>query len=558
MKTLKYIFASVFLSAGLFSCTNEWDSHYSQQEKVVNNVEVEIVDEPASSFLQGDASYSAMYNLFDKTGVLQTLEEKGLLYTIMVVNNDLAVRSADNTEDDNDTFLANSHITDASISPSNLKDGQRLLMWNGKYVNVTTQNPETGEEFIAFNGSKVKKVIKTQNAYIYELDSYINTPKSLMEVLESLGDNYSIFRDMVLARTEKVFDKSNSTPIGIDQTGNTVYDSVFTTKSTYFANKKMDLYSESMHATMLIPSNELVEKALADAKDRLRSWNMERADSILTNWIFQSAFFNKEYKKEDFENTIDPDLYSIFDKQWRTTINKVDTDNPVEMSNGVAYYVKSLKIPTNNVLIWRVKEFVVQFNSLTEAEKAEYYPGYVNLGTNNNHVGENVFLNRVKYYNMSNQPNPSWPEIRYEAMMLSLLDNTQPGIFEFKFYHVENHEDGSHTVTPHKLPPGEYTLGLGCYGSRSNVDADFYVNDVLVAKMPASIMKGISWDRGGGGYNEIYSSVANYDRDGTTIGTVTITGDEPQEINIRVEFRKSGRSEFEPFTWCFRPTINCY
>lgn len=558
MKTLRYLFASLFLSAGLFSCTDEWDSHYSQQEAVVNNVEVEVVDEPASSFLKQEASYSNMYNLFEKTGTLQTLHEKGLLYTIMVVNNDLAVRAVRETTNDEDSFLANSHITDASISPSNLKDGQRLLMWNNKYVNVTTQDPETGEEVIAFNGSKVKKVIKTQDAYIYELDSYINTPKSLMEVLEGLGDDYSIFRDMVLARTEKVFDKSNSTPTGIDQTGNTVYDSVFTTKSTYFANKKMDLYSESMHATMLIPSNELVEKALADARNRLKSWNMVREDSILTNWIFQSAFFNKEYKKEDFENTIDPDLYSIFDKQWRTTVNKVDTDNPIEMSNGTAYYVTSLKIPTNNVLIWRVKEFVVQFNSLTEAEKAEYYPGYVNLGTNNNHVGENVFLNRVKYYNLSNQPNPSWPEIRYEAMMLSLLDATQPGVFMFKFYHVENHEDGSHTVTPHKLPPGEYTLSMGAYGSRSNVDGDFYVNDQFVASIPANTMKGYSWDRWGGGYNEQYNTVDNYDRDGPTIGTVTITGDEPQEINIKVVFRKSGRSELEPFCWCFRPTTNCY
>lgn len=557
MKKLRYIFISIILTAGLASCTNEWDSHYSQQETIVNNVEVEIVDESASSFLKQEASYSAMYNLFEKTGALQTLQEKGLLYTIMVVNNELAVRTVDETTDNEDAFLANSHITDASISPSNLKDGQRLLMWNGKYVNVTTQDVETGEGIIAFNGSKVKKVIKTHDAYIYELDSYINTPKSLMEVLESLGDDYSIFKKMVLARTEKVFDKGNSTPIGIDQTGNTVYDSVFTTKSTYFANKKMDLYSESMHATMLIPSDELVENALLDARNRLKSWNMEREDSILTNWIFQSAFFNKEYKKEDFENTIDPDLYSIFDKQWRTTINKVDTDNPIEMSNGTAYYVKSLKIPTNNVLIWRVKEFVVQFNSLTESEKAEYYPGYVNYGTNNNHVGENVFLNRVKYYNLSNQPNPSWPEIRYEAMMLSLLDDTKPGIFMFKFYHVENHEDGSHTVTPHKLPPGEYTLSMGAYGSRSNVDADFYVNDVFVATIPASTMKGYSWDRWGGGYNEQYVA-DNYDRDGPTIGTVTITGDEPQEINIRVEFKKSGRSELEPFCWCFRPTTNCY
>ena len=34
-------------------------------------------------------------------------------------------------------FLAKSHISDISLSPSNLSDGQRVLMWNGKYINVS-------------------------------------------------------------------------------------------------------------------------------------------------------------------------------------------------------------------------------------------------------------------------------------------------------------------------------------------------------------------------------------------------------------------------------------
>lgn len=63
----------------------------------------------------------------------------------------------------------------------------------------------------------------------------------------------------------------------------------------------MDLYSESMHATMFIPSNTLVENALQDAKERLNEWGMERADSILNNWIFQSAFYDVEYKKKILE-----------------------------------------------------------------------------------------------------------------------------------------------------------------------------------------------------------------------------------------------------------------
>lgn len=61
-------------------------------------------------------------------------------------------------------------------------------------------------------------MIKTNNAYIYDLEDYINTPKALMEYLKDLPDEeYSIFKEMVLSRTQRVFDKAASTPIGIDK-----------------------------------------------------------------------------------------------------------------------------------------------------------------------------------------------------------------------------------------------------------------------------------------------------------------------------------------------------
>ena len=167
MKALNYILISACLLAGISSCTDEWDSHYTQKEPVINNVDVEIVDEPTSVYLQNEASYTTMYGLFEKAGIFQTLDEKKTLYTMMVVKNENATRSLTREgeeEDAADIFLAKAHITDAAISPSNLKEGQLLLMWNGKYVEVTTQDALTGQERIAFNGAVVKKVIKTSDA----------------------------------------------------------------------------------------------------------------------------------------------------------------------------------------------------------------------------------------------------------------------------------------------------------------------------------------------------------------------------------------------------------
>lgn len=582
MKRISYIIVSALVSIGFCACTDTWDSHYSKKEAVIDNTEIEVVDELAADYLKTASAYSQMYELLDKTGVIKTWQEKDLMYTIMVVGNEAADvtnrASETRTEDEEgtanaeDVFKAKAHIADALLSPSNLSDGQRLLMWNGKYVTVRKlDEPLDGmEPGIYFNGSKVKKVIKTNNAYIYDLDDYINTPKSLMEYLKDLPDEeYSIFKQMVLSRTQKIFDKGASTPIGIDKTGNTVYDSVFTEKSKYFADKKLDLYSENITATLLVPSNDLIENALKEAKEKLESWNMVREDSILNNWLFQTAFFNKKYTKQDLVyNESDPnsiqDFYSIFDQQWRTTVNKLDLDHPIELSNGVAYKITSLKIPTNKILIWRIKERFETFDQLTDEEKKTNYPGYNYIHATLKDIGENVQMNRVKDYNIINQPQPWLPIIRIRCMMLWVVDTDQPGIFKFKCYRLVEDKASTtgYTAVPYKIPAGQYNFYMGFYGSYAQVNATFYLNGKKIPKcesgpIPSSTMKGSNHDRSGGGYGELYSKTSTYDRDGSTdLGVVTF--DKMEELEVTIEFTKGGNAKLEPTTWCFRPTIDLY
>ena len=145
-------------------------------------------------------------------------------------------------------------ISDASISPSNLEDGQRILMWSGKYLKISTTSPETrAVAGVRFNNANVTKVIKLTNGYLYLLDQAVESPRSLYEI-------------MVRSRYVLTFDKNASTVIGVDKTGNTVYDSVFTVKAPYFENRKFNIMSENLTATMLLPSNDVVNQALSIAR----------------------------------------------------------------------------------------------------------------------------------------------------------------------------------------------------------------------------------------------------------------------------------------------------
>ena len=540
------------------SCTDDWDDHYAKRTTVINNTEMAIVDSPAEDYLKSQSEYSTMYALFEETGVIKEMEEKGVSYTLFVIPDEKVTKSSNNTLDglteDEKIFKAKSQITTAALSPSVIEDGQRLTMWNGKYVTINRVVSEaTGEEEILFNDEcRVNKVVKVNNGFIYELDQLIVTPKSLMEVIEELSDDYSIFKNAVLSHNVNTFDKSNSLSIGVDKSGNTVYDSVFTVTNPYFKAKGLDLFSESTKTTVFIPSDEQINNALKVAKEKLAKWKIERPDSLLENWCFQAMFFkNVEYEPEDFGDESNPDFTSAFSKQWRTTVNKVDLENPIKLSNGVAYYVTSLKLPTKDVLMWRFKDLFKWYKNMTQEDKDKYF-----ICTNMTPY-KGTTRTDVKAWT----PGGGWPKVSNEYLWLTMSDKSgYTNILDFTAYKFNLHDDNSYDVEPYIVPPGEYTLHLG-FGKINNMknDCKIYVNDKYITEIKRASWKNYSHDRSGGGQPENYNlSDTRYDRDGGQVATFTIEGDEPVELHIRFEAKINGGSAFTPEHWCIRPTANNY
>lgn len=546
MKTIKYILSSILLISGIYACNDDWDSHYSQEEQVVNNVNITVVNKSAVDYLQSQPELSTMYQLFSETGVLDEMIEKDLLFTILVVNDDNALSRAVVTDDR--TFLAKSHISDISLSPSNLSDGQRVLMWNGKYINVSKVENEDNATSISFNGIAVKKITKVNNGYVYEIEDYVETPKSLYELIEGLGDDYSIFREMIMERNQLTFDKEASKIIGVDETGSNVYDSIFIVTNPYFEAQGFNMMSESLSATVLIPSNEVVNRALTVARQNLEEWGMLREDSILENWTFQSVFFDKKLSKSDFEANID--LNSIFSKQWRTTVQQVDLENPVSLSNGVAYYVTDMKIPTN-VLIYRVKDYMRWYEYLSEEEKALYFDN------------ENLTFDKMetKVSEWSGWPGV-FPNIINRVVRFKTTD---AAIKEYTLnFTAFSYDEKNKVTTPYKIPPGEYDLCLG-FEQKMGHDVEVSFNGEYVGTVTASQLTktDFHYDRGGQGYPEGYDvnkatdkKKTNYDRDGGKVGVITIEGTEP--VNVVIKFHGINASKCCFHHWCLKPTKNCY
>lgn len=550
----KRVIYIALLLLGLVACDDKWNEHYSDERIVVEGSNVAFVEGTAQEYLKSTGSLSAMCSVFERTGLLDSLSSKDQQYTLIVTSNE-ALEGVDLSRSDAEYL-----ISDVPVAPSHLKDGQRLLMWNGKYLTVGIEadavpakagNSSLG---VTFNGVKVRKIIKTDNGYIFELESLVKATRSMYEMIEELDDvQYSLFKDMVLGQNVNVFDKANSTPVGVDKSGNTVYDSVFVISNPLF--DKLNIMSEYVSGTMLIPSNEVLKECLQTAYDTKMYAVGEPADAEdslkFESWVLQSLFFDKKYAPEEYE--AETDIKSAFGNQWRTTVQKVNTANPVELSNGIAYYVDFMEVPMNKV-IYRIKHFFWYWDVCTAEQKAEYFKW-----TNVDETKLNVKYDEVVFTPKAGE----WPEVHNNVLYAEDVDETQPYVLEFTAL-IKNGDQ----VEPARIPAGEYTLCMGFKQHKSNgYKIKVSVNGEYINTVSLGSSTTFHYDRGAGSFPEGYDSSTkgyskgtSYDRDGGTVGKVTLTGEGLQKMVIRIESdgpMPSGQ-KFDGHHWCLRPTDNNY
>lgn len=602
MKRNKFIYLLAFSAVMLLgACSELSDKDYFKNiETTVNSDELVVVDMSSEEYLSKEPEYSSINELFKSHGIFTALEQKNQLSTMLVVeNSDFQAPAGKEAEIDN---AVKAHVSDIAVSPANLKtegNNMRIMMWHGKYINVDLDDAARNEGKIAghimFGTSAVKKVVKTNSGYIYVLSSLLNIPKSIYDYITNLDDNYSILRDSILASGTKEFDKKNSKPIGVNDEGNTVYDSVFIYKNTHFLEKNFDLSSESLTATLLLTSNAVVEEAIADAKVRLQKWglwdewNAERQYNIeytMRHWIMDAAFFDKKLTPEtllskDEENDM---LTSIFSKYWKTSVQQINP-TPIELSNGIAYEVTRLHIP-NNVLIWRLKEdfSIYEFCS---AEQKESFFQMLNMQFKacTTAVAAWTPLQGV------------WPKHECRTLDLTVGDDASGDwqlvftpckrIFETYPTRMEMVKKdwlkSNLTVTgikPFLIPPGKYTLSFGSKQNQ-NMEITFKVRvkgstDVVAVSDPITLGSTTTfhYDRNPGNFIEGYDpstenlstnkKAGNYDTDGGTVISELeipdVKGDgSPVEITIEIASPTwNGNTTMVFNHWCLRPTKDNY
>ncbi|MBO4316571.1 MAG: hypothetical protein J5867_11525 [Prevotella sp.] len=598
MKRISYYMVLTALSATILTACSEWSDHFD--ESGISTDKVSIYNGDIVSYMKGTADVSQFSNLLQEAGVYDsTFADND--YTFIVCSNDIFKTGEGNIT--NRKTFAQYSVCDMAVAPSTLKDGYGLLTRSGKNVWVYGDN-----DAFRFDQYGIEKVVKTNNGYVYYIRGVLPIRNSVYEYLNSLGENYSRFRELVAKFEEPFFDREHSAAIGVNDAGMTVYDSIITVRNTlmdrYTAEgvNYWDMRSESYKTTMFIPNNEQIDNAINNAMDSIPVWlNRPATDADLEKfekWIVKACFVNSELGEDEVSASA-PDFrcvdgyMKVIDTQadvtkykdgdaawWRPRVQTVDVSSKVNLSNGVAYYCTNLKIP-NHVVIYRVKaRFYELWNAMTEAEKETYFRW--------NHWTDQMIINDAQgEFTLSS----TLPTMYYHVLTAvpdeeAIADSLHCSVN----YDALLYDEATNTVSKAYMPAGEYYLRMGFKHSLT-YSVSIFFNDSLLVKDMVLYAQGSNFhfDRGaasevphygqdgiayGEGFDpddwiELDPKAIAYDTDGYTVGVVnlkqsgnfTITVDSYDNsylYNASAGRNKNNVTQLMMYHWCLRPTHNNY
>lgn len=529
-----YLYILFILSVLFTGCNDKWDDYYHKDN---SDSEIEL-SQTILEFLQTHPEYSAYTDKLKSTGLISELS-KDQQITLWVVDNDHMEATG---ADDDDLYRMKYHINNLPFIRSDLKNGLRIRSLNGIYFQVI----ENGDNLYV-NSSEIVKSYKLKDGVVHVIDRLMKSRINMYDFLKELDDDYSMIRDSIFTYNVQLFDKANSTPVGVDKTGNTIYDSVFYVYNPIF--DKVEFNSEFKQFTVFVPSNKVIKDCFKTMEGQYEKMGktVTKSDSILAyTWLKEAMFYNGT--DLDF---MEKDITSSFNRVWRTTVQQLESNEPVELSNGLLYYVKKVKIP-NNVIITRVKS-LVEYWQYQDA----IYPDPADLYTFKGLVGTPSILTDAATPKPSVMPN-------YLCLNMS-GDKASAEEFSVEFPPLEKYDDNGKTkVRVMQVPAGEYNLYMG-FRSSGHPYVNVYFNGRLVNKgVNASLSTPWNFDRVTETEKDRdkVNGTAKWDGLGGTVGVVNVDGDGMASFRIKVEFEKlqsaSANKRFAIFHWALKPTDNNY
>lgn len=333
MRTL-LIYTGLALLLGialLQSCNPPWEEHYTSQEEKIN---MKVWDA-----VRQNPNYSIFVSLIESEG-LDSLFQTESVYTL-IVPTDEAFSALSDTTTDMQSILKY-HIMQTIFMDRSVETWRRMLTTIGKFVLI--QKIQGG---YTYDGIVMDY---TSPLYLdgkyYEI-SQVAVPKLNLYELTALKSN--VLKEYIDSKDSVYLDRSLSTPIGFDENGNTVYDSVFGVVNL-FEEEYFPISEEfrDQQATLILFTQDQYDLALDDMASRLGGNIVDHEDipdtwqnNVLLPTVTENAMFDGIVSYEELQ---EGRIKNIKGDTVVVEAEKIDPDSRTICSNGVGYLYSDFSI----------------------------------------------------------------------------------------------------------------------------------------------------------------------------------------------------------------------
>ncbi len=399
---------------GLISCENTWDKHFENDEQGEGN----RFSGNLYEYLQEKPEYSEFFSLIQSTVAGQELAKNQILTCWTIGNENMPDLSG--LDSVGREMLVKNHINNMALYTPKLSDGKIIKMLSGKNLVLRGNAPD-----YALDGIEVLNMNQLcANGVIHEVAEPMLPRQSIFEYMMNAGEEYSIFRNYLLSQSDTLFRPDLSFPIGVNETGNTVYDSVFSINNSFFS--KADIQDENNDYTLFLPSDDVVREAITEVSDFYGRGLTESDTLEFFDWIMKAVFYNG--KIENYDSHVA--LESVFQKDWRTAYQKI-AGSPYEASNGLVYKMEKMHVPQNLLVKSYENLLSAIYQKLDDNQKKEF----VTLTNIKDNFNSAYTWNSKKYisiYYVANAPERSftWTMTDTDARGNTVAARVVPGTYK--------------------------------------------------------------------------------------------------------------------------------
>jgi predicted small secreted protein len=333
---ISILFIAIILTA--IGCTKNWDDHYNTQPETINTNVWEAIKSRSelSRFVELMVKYK-----------YDTLFQGDDTYTIFAPDN-AAIEKLLKTEDIGTTIL-NYHISQHYIKPVDIQGKRKLQTLAEKYSTFENINGKP-----TYDGIILKEESPLYINGKFFVMGEVAAPK--LNLYEYFTKNTPYLKTYIDKEDSIILDKEKSRPIGFDDKGNTVYDTV-SIKVNLFELRYFPVSEEFRNwtATFVMPKKSTYENGLTVMAQKLGG-NFRDYKDIPVKWQ-EDVLIPHLVQHGIFLNMLEPSEFLPISVLWKRkkfnmvningdsiVCNYIPTDKYLS-SNGVFYDYQNFEIP---------------------------------------------------------------------------------------------------------------------------------------------------------------------------------------------------------------------